>query len=405
MKLPNSWTKVTTFSKIMAMALFVSLPFIGFYFGINYQKLQQSIETLVTDPEKDTPTPMVTSPSDKSDQPIVIYSQQISQQNTANRSWPTVKIFRKIGNNTPEVLIPSMGTVDEYPSDYVLSPDKKTLLINLENKFVLFDLQTKQIYKTITLEHGGNYRGVNFSPDSNKLFIWDHQYAGADRSYSVYIYDLKTGQKTPLSVDQSLTQSLSVEKWRNDNIIILRQPMGDYSNLWTYNLNSNKLENKNQIYGRISENGQIMVVEDFNASKEDPCNEMMGTDIGGYKFIDPSSLKQVDSLYGDDKVVHYVASSLNNQSFMFYTMNPIKTPDTGFELPLCDQLNQQKFDSRQYILKTIGSSSIPVEDPLVVINSWKPTLTGWEIPYDLRTEYRNMLNLPDNAKIIYQYYQ
>lgn len=34
----NPFTTVTTLSKILALALFVSLPFIGFYLGINYQK-------------------------------------------------------------------------------------------------------------------------------------------------------------------------------------------------------------------------------------------------------------------------------------------------------------------------------------------------------------------------------
>ena len=38
MKLPNSWTKVTTLSKILAMALFVLLPFVGFYLGTKYQQ-------------------------------------------------------------------------------------------------------------------------------------------------------------------------------------------------------------------------------------------------------------------------------------------------------------------------------------------------------------------------------
>jgi len=36
MKLPKSWTKATLLSKILAIILFVSLPFIGFYFGIRY---------------------------------------------------------------------------------------------------------------------------------------------------------------------------------------------------------------------------------------------------------------------------------------------------------------------------------------------------------------------------------
>jgi len=38
MKLPESFTKVTPLSKIIALILFVSLPFVGFYFGFVYAK-------------------------------------------------------------------------------------------------------------------------------------------------------------------------------------------------------------------------------------------------------------------------------------------------------------------------------------------------------------------------------
>jgi len=38
MKLPESWITVTLFSKILAILLFVSLPFIGFYFGNKYRQ-------------------------------------------------------------------------------------------------------------------------------------------------------------------------------------------------------------------------------------------------------------------------------------------------------------------------------------------------------------------------------
>lgn len=38
MKLPESFTTVTSLSKTIAIYLFVSLPFTGFYFGVKYQK-------------------------------------------------------------------------------------------------------------------------------------------------------------------------------------------------------------------------------------------------------------------------------------------------------------------------------------------------------------------------------
>ena len=40
MVIPEKYTTVTKISKLFALFLFIALPFIGFYFGIKYQKLQ-----------------------------------------------------------------------------------------------------------------------------------------------------------------------------------------------------------------------------------------------------------------------------------------------------------------------------------------------------------------------------
>ncbi len=39
MALPKSFTKVTTFSKTLAMILFISLPILSFYLGMIYQNM------------------------------------------------------------------------------------------------------------------------------------------------------------------------------------------------------------------------------------------------------------------------------------------------------------------------------------------------------------------------------
>lgn len=44
--LPKSLTTVTTFSKIIALILFILMPFIGFYIGIKYQKTLDSMNNL-----------------------------------------------------------------------------------------------------------------------------------------------------------------------------------------------------------------------------------------------------------------------------------------------------------------------------------------------------------------------
>jgi hypothetical protein len=37
-KLSKTWTTVTPLSKFLAMALFILLPFVGFYLGVQYEK-------------------------------------------------------------------------------------------------------------------------------------------------------------------------------------------------------------------------------------------------------------------------------------------------------------------------------------------------------------------------------
>lgn len=47
MKLSKKYTTVTTLSKTLALILFIALPFIGFYLGMQYQKgLDVAIQTV-----------------------------------------------------------------------------------------------------------------------------------------------------------------------------------------------------------------------------------------------------------------------------------------------------------------------------------------------------------------------
>ncbi|NMB70375.1 hypothetical protein GYA27_04215 [candidate division WWE3 bacterium] len=64
----NSFTSVTTLSKIVALALFVSLPFIGFYYGYNYSQTLCKIkyQGLVSKP-KDNSVKMNTYSRNKQD--------------------------------------------------------------------------------------------------------------------------------------------------------------------------------------------------------------------------------------------------------------------------------------------------------------------------------------------------
>lgn len=65
MKLPQSWTTVTLLSKILAIILFVSLPFIGFCFGFKYHQSISVVESCPLPEIVQKPTVNEVSPTQK----------------------------------------------------------------------------------------------------------------------------------------------------------------------------------------------------------------------------------------------------------------------------------------------------------------------------------------------------
>ena len=64
MKLPKSFTTVTPFSRLIALILFVLLPFVGFYTGVLYQRSITPPQQLITiSPVTPINTPLVAAPS------------------------------------------------------------------------------------------------------------------------------------------------------------------------------------------------------------------------------------------------------------------------------------------------------------------------------------------------------
>lgn len=56
MALSKTWTTVTPLSKLIALILFIALPFIGFLVGAYYQKSQDAINLVNNAPAKPLPT-------------------------------------------------------------------------------------------------------------------------------------------------------------------------------------------------------------------------------------------------------------------------------------------------------------------------------------------------------------
>lgn len=61
MKLPHTLTTITPFSKLLTLIIFVTLPFLGFFIGIKYQKAVDNMQIVTLQEEimkeKKIPTP------------------------------------------------------------------------------------------------------------------------------------------------------------------------------------------------------------------------------------------------------------------------------------------------------------------------------------------------------------
>lgn len=217
--------------------------------------------------------------------PVLIYRDEVSSTDgPAGRSFPTIKIWRKIGAEPYEELA-TVGKVGEYPIDIDLSRDKKSLLINLENKLQLLDLDTKEL-RDIFVPKKSTYLGAVFSPDNKELFIWDQFYAEPnEKQYFVHRLNLETLEDTLLATGDDGMYGPIV--WRNDNVIVLYEPMGEFARSWYFDLATNEITQTPNVdmSGFVSNDGKSMSV--VNDWVNDICNEFSGSAWSGYKIVDP----------------------------------------------------------------------------------------------------------------------
>lgn len=126
------WNKVTTLSKIIALALFVALPFIGFYFGMRYADIVKKVVTSgdqVTTTVKDITSEVISVPS--------VTTPQSKAAKTASSQLSYTAAVNLYGSRRIQII-----------ANCELNPIKMTLL---NNTSVMFDNRTPEA-KTIALD-------------------------------------------------------------------------------------------------------------------------------------------------------------------------------------------------------------------------------------------------------------
>jgi hypothetical protein len=182
------------------------------------------------------PQQAVIATSTKEAQSVLIYSKQVSSVDADGRGWPVLNIYRKVGNEEPELLV-TVGAVHEYPAGFALSPDQNLLVINLETKLQILNLTTKEL-KTVATTDVAKYvadsyssntigrEGVVFSPDSTKVAFVHLGKPLTEESdmlsnNTLWIADLVTGKNTQL-MDSSKVLYEAVHAWLPNDVIIVK---------------------------------------------------------------------------------------------------------------------------------------------------------------------------------------
>lgn len=301
--------------------------------------------------------------------PVLLYAKQLYKTSDGGRAYPTVQILRKIGNNESEVLA-QVGKVGEYPYYHSMSPDNKFLLINLESKLQILDLETKELEDLFIPKK--QVASVSYSPDGTEIFIVDQKYGTSDKEYHVYILDLASREYELLKTGEA-EDYLFGKIWRDDNVVTMKAARGGYAPMYFFDIANNDLQSLGLNYsiGVASLDGHVMAVRQEDVPNI--CNEHSGAAISLYYVIDPVSGFPHGSSIGREGYHNEVmAFSPDRKEVMYYSRKP-----------WTDREDCDKEAERKYYIQEIGTSNIEeIDNPTEIKNSWGYDDIGASLQYD-----------------------
>jgi hypothetical protein len=311
--------------------------------------------------------------------PVVIYTEQIKTTSSESRAWPTVKILWKIGNAQPDTLA-EVGKIGEYPNSYQLSPDKKSLLINLESKLQILDLTTKELRDLFIPKR--QVLSMTYSPDGTQLFIWDQKYAPRDGDNSYYVHRFTIANRKDEILKQGVSESpFFGSAWREDGKVILDEAHGEFSTPHYFDLKNNQITRTpgNYASGLLSMSGKAMaVVKDWT---DDVCNEFSGDAPNMYNIIDPVSGKNLGTVGSPNNRVSILAFSPNDTEIFYQT-----------EKPWTNREDCNKTAEKSYLKALIGTNQVVlINNPAELLRSWNRNYVGATTSYDYKNRSWSIL--------------
>jgi hypothetical protein len=332
-----------------------------------------------------------------------------------NRHWPTVKLFRKVGDQNPEELA-VVGKVDEFPNDFVLSPDKKSILINLESKLQLLNLETKKLEDLTSLEKR-NHAGAIFSPDGSRIFVWDENYASKNREYFVHMFNLSTRSDQVIKqgfLPEAGPRYLIPECWQKDNKIVMSEPL---MQIWYYDLETNEYKKTPQdiFNGPFTAfSSSCKLVSSPGSYVDDPCDQYDGAAESSYPIFDPISGQEIDRVGSGQDVVTILGFSPDDQEIIYATFEPITDIDDETEnyWQACYEKEQQQEKTIRYYRKNIGADNqgIPIDNHREILYSWGKLEVNARVSfsddkYQLILDNQIVLSSNNHLMIVAKYYR
>ncbi|HHX58794.1 MAG TPA: hypothetical protein GX706_03440 [Candidatus Moranbacteria bacterium] len=302
--------------------------------------------------------------------PVIIYVTQISEQEPGGiDSGSVMRIFRKTGAEDPEALA-DVGGVGEYPSDFLMSPDNRFVLINLVSKLQVLDIATKKLTDVFVPKR--EVCSVIFSPDGKQLMIWDQKnaFGGDDDKSRVHIFDLttRTGRIIREGDDE---KPLNLLSWRSDGKVVAEEVKGSVSRLWFIDAKSGHMTKTpvNDEIGPISSDGMLMAV--VKSKVTDICDGVFGESPGAYKIINPVSGEVSGVIDGKGESIFVIAFSPDGSEVLYRVAKPWDKES------LCNQTQKWRY----YKANLTSGDTVALDNKSETLKSWNRDYVGAEVVY------------------------
>lgn len=314
--------------------------------------------------------------------PIMFFTKEESIDTEGDRTWPTLSLWRKVGNEEPIMIADKIGKKGEFPASFDLTPNKQQLLINLESKLMALDLQTLQLKQLFVPKK--QVANFIFTQDDKQIIVWDQNYETTDYNFFVHKVDLASGVTTQLGQgnsqqvanayqdgdNQDGAGSLYVQGLNGDNLL-LYQTLGEASAPWVFDLKKGTLQRtpntRAELYYAYSSAGNA--IAKATGVIDNICNTFAGNAPSTYNLLDPMTGKTLGTFGDGQRVADFYRFSPDGKKAWYAQFETVKDETS------CDDKVERSF--YEYDLATSKITQVSGNDQQV-FDQWFPDKAGFD---------------------------